>query len=106
MGHTITFPIGRRVENFGSLKACYARVNITTYTNGGEVFTAGEFNLRTIGGVMAISSENGYMCVWDAANVKLIVMYFDYDAGADGVAITADAVDDVGTFDMLVFGTD
>lgn len=104
MGHTVSFPGGRRVESFGSMKAVYARVDITTYTNGGEVFTAGEFNLGAIVGLLPVSSENGYMCVWDHANSKLIVMYFDYDAGADGVAITADAVNDVGTFDMLVLG--
>lgn len=105
MGHTITFPLGRRLENFGSLKAVVARVNITTYTNGGEVFTAAEFNMRAIGTIFASSSENGYIAVWDQSS-KIIVMYYDYDAGADGVAITADAVNDVGEFDFLVLGTD
>ena len=105
MGHTVSFPLGRRLENFGSIKACIARVDITTYTNGGETFTPAEFNMRSIGSIFASSSENGYIAIWDQSS-KLIVMYFDYNAGADGVAITADAVNDVGEFDLLVLGTD
>lgn len=103
MTHTTTFP-DRRVESFGSLKGSIAEVDIGSYPTNGEALTAGEFGLSQIVGIMPISTENGYVCIWDRANSKLKVMFFDYDAVADGAAIEFTNTGDAGTFLLLVLG--
>ena len=104
MTHTITFPLGRKVENFGSLKAVIARVDVTSYTASGEVISPASFGLRSIGSILPRASEKGYVMIWNQAT-KLLVHFFDYNNVADGPSIEETAAVDCGEFDLLVLGT-
>lgn len=53
-----------------------------SYPTGGYSFTV---PLRYP--YMVIASGGGYIYEWDRTNKKLKVLYFDYDAAADGAAV-------------------
>ena len=57
-----------------------------SYPTGGESLTPANLNLQDINHI-DISSKNGYLFEYDYANKKVKVLYFDYDAAADGAAI-------------------
>ena len=103
MTHTITFPMGRKVESFGSLKAVIARMNVTSYTALGEVISPASFGLGSIGIIIARASEKGYLMIW-TQDTLLRVHFFDYDNVADGPSIEETAAVDCGEFDLLVIG--
>jgi hypothetical protein len=106
MAHTITLQSPKGLENFGSMKGAIATLDITSYPTNGEAITPGEFRMRSIAGIIGMSSENGYMLGYDRANSKLKVYYGDYSEAGDGPLVEAPNTTDVGTFDVVVLGSD
>ena len=103
--------VGRLMKALG--KGGY-KVAVTT-TSGPSSYSSGGFNvtisqLSSVSYALAQAQNAGYLAVVASVSgntVKVKVMYFDYDASADGAAIEVASGTDLSsvTFTVVAFGS-
>ena len=99
----------QRAEALGNSTAVWGTIVLdSSYPTGGEAIaiadTTNDITLERIDVLFAQGA--GYLGDWDEANQKLIMRYFDYDAGADGAAIQVPNTTDLSsvTVDFFAIG--
>ena len=81
----------------GEKRFVYATITFdTSYADGGEELVPGDVGMDHFDMVI-VTQKSGYTFEYDYTNEKLLAYWYDYDGGADAVAIVVTATTNMST---------
>lgn len=100
---SVVIPSMKDQYAFSSLRTLFRRIDITSYTTGGETINPSDVGMLYIFAVFGIAKENNYVIKWDGTS-KLLALGDKGTATAGGALEEAPSTTNVGEIDIIIFG--